>query len=387
MPICLPPAHEPYTPTSASVSTLIKVALPQILACKAEVSDIRPFIAAFKDLVRRRPFLVQRLEEVLKKLLTSLEFFDDDGRRKIAIGALSNPRRHEHSTAAQASTYTMLSGVHGTRDALVRPKPSRAPAVTALVFSEKLGVLPDRIFESMFNDRLVAKGTILAVITDIFKYYIELSNGSVEELCVLLAKAKVADRLLDYFPPGQQTEDAFKAHFEKEGMAKLVRYPACPVPRPLTQDFAAPVLTICLLLKSLSSVSAGHAAPRASVGAVRAAMQRAIVLLSQSSPSLGRASRRMSGPPGRNDRCTVCKVLVAVVTAPIRHRFASVSNVDVACLQVEWQSKKLRDNNTVLLQATLSQLFGEEAGTEAYMECVREYTDTVPGAPHRVVRA
>jgi hypothetical protein len=37
--------------------------------------------------VRRRPFLVQRLEEVLKKLLTSLEFFDDDGRKKIAIGA------------------------------------------------------------------------------------------------------------------------------------------------------------------------------------------------------------------------------------------------------------------------------------------------------------
>jgi hypothetical protein len=50
------------------------------------VDDIMPYIKAFNNLVRRRPFLVQRLEEVLKKLLTSLEFFDEDGRQKIAIG-------------------------------------------------------------------------------------------------------------------------------------------------------------------------------------------------------------------------------------------------------------------------------------------------------------
>ena len=62
-------------------------ALVQILACKAEVDDIMPFVKAFHNLARRRPFLVQRLEEVLKKLLTSAEFFDDDGRQKIAIGA------------------------------------------------------------------------------------------------------------------------------------------------------------------------------------------------------------------------------------------------------------------------------------------------------------
>jgi mRNA-degrading endonuclease YafQ of YafQ-DinJ toxin-antitoxin module len=48
-----------------------------------------PFIKAFKEMVRRRPFLVQRLEEVLKKLLTSLEFFEGDGRKKIAIGTLA----------------------------------------------------------------------------------------------------------------------------------------------------------------------------------------------------------------------------------------------------------------------------------------------------------
>ena len=102
--------------------------------------------------------------------------------------------------------------------------------MTTLTFTEKLGVLPDRVFEAMFNDRLVAKGTMLQMITEIFKVYIKMS--SVDDLVALLSKAKVADRLLLYFPPGQQTEEAFKTHFENEGMHALVRpqAPACFVP-------------------------------------------------------------------------------------------------------------------------------------------------------------
>lgn len=38
------------------------------------------------DCVRRRPFLVKKLENVLIKLLKSLEFFEQDGRKKLAIG-------------------------------------------------------------------------------------------------------------------------------------------------------------------------------------------------------------------------------------------------------------------------------------------------------------
>jgi hypothetical protein len=48
-------------------------------------------------------------------------------------------------------------------------------------------------------------------------------------------------------------------------------------------------------------------------------------------------------------------------------------------LQVEWQSKKLRENNVVLLKAHLEQLFNEDAGKEAYMESVKEYSESVPG--------
>lgn len=37
---------------------------------------------------RRRPFLVKALENVLQKFVMGMEFYDDEGRRKIAIGAL-----------------------------------------------------------------------------------------------------------------------------------------------------------------------------------------------------------------------------------------------------------------------------------------------------------
>lgn len=132
--------------------------------------------------------------------------------------------------------------------------------MTTLVFTEKLGVLPDRIFEAMFNDRLVAKGTMLQVITEVFKFYISLMDGSVDELVALLAKAKVSDRLLLYFPPGQQTEEAFKAHFEKEGMQPLVRsalprVPPLAICAHLCGLFCAKMLVRCMIALGLRALA------------------------------------------------------------------------------------------------------------------------------------
>ncbi len=42
-------------------------------------------------LARKRPFLVRPLENTLIKLLKSLDFYDDLGREKIAIGASPPP--------------------------------------------------------------------------------------------------------------------------------------------------------------------------------------------------------------------------------------------------------------------------------------------------------
>jgi hypothetical protein len=37
------------------------------------------------------------------------------------------------------------------------------------VFSQKVGVLPEKMFTALLNDRLVAKGTVLEFITNLFK--------------------------------------------------------------------------------------------------------------------------------------------------------------------------------------------------------------------------
>ncbi|KAF5836610.1 armadillo-type protein [Dunaliella salina] len=93
-----------------------------ILASEPKREAILPFIKVFQSLTRRRPFLIRGLENTLVKLLLSLEFFDAEGRKKIAIAL-------------------------------------------ALTFALKIGVLTDNIFSAMLNDRLVAKGTVLEVFT------------------------------------------------------------------------------------------------------------------------------------------------------------------------------------------------------------------------------
>lgn len=94
-------------------------------------------------------------------------------------------------------------------------------AATALMFTEKIGMLPERIFEALLNDRLVAKGTVLTVVTHIFREY--LKHSTIDELVALLTRGKIVHRLLDYFPPGKQTEECFEEHFGAAGMQNVVR--------------------------------------------------------------------------------------------------------------------------------------------------------------------
>ena len=56
----------------------------------------------------------------------------------------------------------------------------------------------------------------------------------------------------------------------------------------------------------------------------------------------------------------------------------------VAKVQVEWQSKKLRENNVTVLKANLEHLFAEDEGTQAYLDCVKEYSESVP--PEEVIK-
>lgn len=63
----------------------------QVLAAPANRDSIVPYIKLFQTLIRRRPFLIKALENTLIKLIMSLEFFDDEGRQKIAIGVKHQP--------------------------------------------------------------------------------------------------------------------------------------------------------------------------------------------------------------------------------------------------------------------------------------------------------
>ncbi len=48
---------------------------------------------------RRRPFLIRALENTLVKLILSLEFYDEAGRQKIAIGERVRPTKPSGTAA------------------------------------------------------------------------------------------------------------------------------------------------------------------------------------------------------------------------------------------------------------------------------------------------
>jgi len=115
------------------------------------------------------------------KLLKSLEFFDEEGRKKLAIA-------------------------------------------TSLMFSPeiKLGVLPENTLTALLNDRLVQKGTVLEFATVFFKEY--LSEHTLDDLVGVLTKAKLANRLLDLMPPQTRTIKEFGQHFTACGLEGLVEW-------------------------------------------------------------------------------------------------------------------------------------------------------------------
>lgn len=150
-----------------------------ILACKTDREAILPFIKLFVGMTRRRPFLIRGLENTFKKLLLSLEFLDDEARRKVAIAL-------------------------------------------AMTFSQKLPMLPENVFHVLFADRLVTKGTVLEFVTHFFQEF--LVKDPLEELVSILSKAKVASRLLEFFPPSKRTLPELEEHFKAAGLENLVEW-------------------------------------------------------------------------------------------------------------------------------------------------------------------
>ena len=73
-------------------------------------------------------------------------------------------------------------------------------------------MLPERVLIPLLNDRMVAKGTILSFATQFFVDF--LATAPVDDLVALLKKAKLDDRLPEFFPPSQRTPEQVNAHFK-----------------------------------------------------------------------------------------------------------------------------------------------------------------------------
>lgn len=140
-----------------------------ILECEPKREVILPSVIYIQKILRRRPFLIKNLENVMRKFLQSLELFEENERKKLAI-------------------------------------------FTALAFSQKLsGLPPETVFQPLLKDNLVAKGLVLSFITDFFKEY--LIDNSLDDLISILKRGKVEDNLLDLFPSAKRSAEGFSEHF------------------------------------------------------------------------------------------------------------------------------------------------------------------------------
>uniref|UniRef100_A0A7S2Z565 W2 domain-containing protein n=1 Tax=Chloropicon laureae TaxID=464258 RepID=A0A7S2Z565_9CHLO len=148
-----------------------------VLASEASREAQGPYIKFIQLLLRKKPFLVKGLEATLCKLLRQLEFFDEVGKTKLAIA-------------------------------------------TALVFNNKLGPLPDKVMQSLLDDAKVNKGTSLEFLTQFCKEF--LNRDPIEELDTLFKRARLDDKMLNFFPQQKRSIDHFNAYFTESGLKVLV---------------------------------------------------------------------------------------------------------------------------------------------------------------------
>ncbi|KAG6737663.1 hypothetical protein POTOM_059191 [Populus tomentosa] len=151
-----------------------------IIDCEPTREIILPSVIYTQKILRRKPFLIKNLENVMRRFLQSLELFEENERKKLAI-------------------------------------------FTALAFSQKLsGLPPETVFQPLLKDNLVAKGIVLSFITDFFKEY--LVDNSLDDLISILKRGKMEENLMEFFPSAKRSAEGFSEHFSKEGLIPLVEY-------------------------------------------------------------------------------------------------------------------------------------------------------------------
>ncbi len=80
---------------------------------------------------------------------------------------------------------------------------------------------------AIFCPCLLMQGTILAFVTEFFADF--LATDNIDDLVALLKKARLDDRLMEFFPPQQRSLDQFNTHFKVRGANRSrVNMPCCP---------------------------------------------------------------------------------------------------------------------------------------------------------------
>ncbi|CAI7831110.1 unnamed protein product [Closterium sp. NIES-54] len=151
-----------------------------VLSSPPTKEGVLKHVLFIQKILRRRPFMIKSLENVLRRWVQSLEMYEPEERKRLAV-------------------------------------------LTALCFSQRFtGLAPDVIFIALLNDTLVTKGTSLGFITDFFHVYLVETN--MDDLVGLLKKGKVDQRLIEFLPSQKRTPDAFSQHFSNEGLKALADY-------------------------------------------------------------------------------------------------------------------------------------------------------------------
>lgn len=146
-----------------------------ILSSDANRGSLKPFFESIQQILRRRPFLIKNIENVLRRLLQQLEHYTTEQQDKLAVA-------------------------------------------TSLTFAMKLGLPPENVFLVLINDVMVAKGTSLHFMTSFMKDF--LSDASLDELMILLKRGRVDD-LMAFFPIQKRNPDNVATHFQENGLKAI----------------------------------------------------------------------------------------------------------------------------------------------------------------------
>lgn len=142
-----------------------------VFGCENERQNLKAFFDVFNKLLRRYKYLERSFEEEIKKLLVFLKGFSEVEQNKLAI-------------------------------------------ILGIIFAN--GFAKATVLGAIFEDHLVKDGISLRFATILFRSWLE--EKDIGAVVKGLRAADLDSRLLELFPLNKRSQEAFVAHFKKEGL-------------------------------------------------------------------------------------------------------------------------------------------------------------------------